>query len=124
MFGPSGRGWRTGSAAPSHKVCIEGGKKGEFQKKEIAPSEKKFGEFVNIHPTLGERRVSAHLSHFLAIKAIVFIEIQGRFGSALMATERGGIQGKLHFGVELLVWNDSVASPEHLRQPPPPAAGT
>lgn len=37
------------------------------------------------HP-LGERRASAHLSYFLAIKAIVFIEIQGRFGSVLMAT--------------------------------------
>lgn len=75
--------------------------------------------------------MSAHLSHFLAIKAIVFIEIQGGFGSALMAAEmlwragaRGGIRGKLHFGVELLVWNYSVASPERLRQPPPPPAGT
>lgn len=84
MFGPR----RTGSAASSHKVCVEGGKKGEFQRKEIAPSKKKkLGEFVSIHPTSTWREESAHFSYFLAIKAIVFIEIQGRFGSALMATE-------------------------------------
>lgn len=62
------------------------------------------------HP-LGERRVSAHFSYFLAIKAIVFIEIQGRFGSALVATETLWRTGARWNSREVALWSGTTPWP-------------
>lgn len=111
MFGPCGLGWRTGSAASSHRVCKEGGKKGEFQRKETAPSKNNSGSLSASIQHAGERRVGAHFSHFLAIKAIVSLKFRLDLGLCWWQLKspgaRGGIQGELHFawapGVELFL---------------------